>query len=165
MYAASAPGELAGIAFVAANTPDFRVYPGITKLAPMIAPTVAAGIAAMVGYYPGDTLRFLGRQPRALIQDWARLARTGSFDAIGHGADYSDEMRSVDLPVLAVSVEGDRMAPPSAVEALVGHLPNARVTRWHCGADDSDGRVVGHIGWIFHGRRIAEVVGDWLRGL
>lgn len=162
MYAAIAPEKLAGIAFIASNSPYHRVYPGRASLGPLLGTSFAAIVARLFGYYPGDTLNFLGRQPKPLILDWARLARTNSFDSIGRGTLYSELMRQVELPVLAASVEGDWMAPPAAVDALCSHIPNAALTRTHFGSSMTGGRPAGHIAWINHGDKIAEQIALWV---
>ncbi|MGB7236398.1 MAG: alpha/beta fold hydrolase [Rhodococcus sp. (in: high G+C Gram-positive bacteria)] len=162
MYAATAPEKLAGIAFIASNSPYHRVYPGRTALGPLIGTSFAAIVARLFGYYPGDTLNFLGRQPKPLILDWARLARTNSFDSIGRGTTYSELMREVELPVLAASVEGDWMAPPAAVDALCSHIPNAELTRTHFDKSMTGDRPAGHIAWINHGDKIAEHIALWV---
>ncbi|SNT14525.1 alpha/beta hydrolase family protein [Rhodococcoides kyotonense] len=163
MYAAARPVELAGIVLIATNTPYYRVYPGTSALAPLLGTSFAAITASLFGYYPGDTLNFLGRQPKPLILDWARLARTNSFDSIGHGTRYSELMRTVDLPVLAASVDGDWMAPPAALDALCAHIPNAELTRKHFDKSMTGGRALGHIAWINHSEQIAEQIADWVR--
>lgn len=163
MYAATYPTRLAGIVLIATNTPYHRVYPGRTALAPLLGTSFAAVMARMFGYYPGDTLNFLGRQPKPLILDWARLARTNSFDSIGHGTSYSELMRQVGVPVLAASIDGDWMAPPEALDALCAHIPNVGLTRKHFDKSMTDGKAAGHIAWINHGEKIAEEIADWTR--
>lgn len=161
MYAATAPDALDGIALVGAGLPHYRVYPGLSALGPLIAPSACAAIAHLVGYYPGDTLNFLGRQPRPLIKDWARLSRTGEFDAIGRGTNYRTLMQEIHLPILAVTVEGDTMTPPQSLDALLEYVPHADVTRWHCDAAQTNGAAAGHISWIRHGGAIAEQLSHW----
>ncbi len=162
MYAANAPQKLAGIAFVAANSPYFRVYPGLTALGPLVGTTMASAIAKVVGYFPGDRLRFLGRQPKHLINDWARLARTGDFNSLSAGTAYSELMRQLDLPVIGITIAGDWMAPPPALDALLAHIPAANVTRWHCDEAATGGRPAGHTSWIYRGAEVAERVVDWI---
>jgi predicted alpha/beta hydrolase len=66
------------------------------------------------------------------MRDWAHLARTGRFVA------GEERLPDVDLPVLAISVEGDGLGPQRAVDALVAKLPNARATRDHLDVDGID---------------------------
>jgi predicted alpha/beta hydrolase len=67
-----------------------------------------------------------------VIRDWAHLARTGRFVA------GEDALAGVRLPVLAISVERDRLGPARAVDALVAKLPSATVERDHLDLDGID---------------------------
>lgn len=121
MYAALHPGDLAGIVLVASSTPHWRTWsPWILPLSRLFT-----GLGAALGHFPGRRLRFAGREARGLIRDWAHLARTGRFVA-GEG-----RLAQVRLPLLAVSVEGDRLGPVRAVDALVAKVPGATVEREH----------------------------------
>lgn len=162
MYAASAPEKLAGAVFIGVSTPWIRAYPGLLKLVPALGTNLAALLASIVGYFPGDRLRFLGRQSKPLMHDWARLARTGNFDKIGRGVGYTELIERFDSDVLVVDVEGDWMAPPAAVDDFCRRLGKARIDRWHAGPEATGGRVVGHINWIDDGAVIAERIADWV---
>ncbi len=159
MYAARWPQELAGLALVAAGTPHFRAYRGLGGLTPLLGTSAIAGIARVRGYWPGDRLGFAGRQSRVLVADWARLARTGRYRPNGADVDYERLMVRLELPVLAISVGGDRLAPPTAVDALLSLMPSARVTRRHHDASR------GHIGWTAHSEPIADLIASWATGL
>lgn len=161
MYAAAAGEKLAGSVFIGVTTPWIRVYPGWLKLVPALGTHAAAGLASLIGYYPGDRLRFLGRQSKPLMHDWARFARTGNFDAVG-GVGHTERIRRLDTDLLVIDVEGDWMAPPAAVDDFCTRMPNARITRWWAGADATGGRVVGHIDWINDGAVIARRIADWV---
>jgi len=128
MYAALHPGELAGIALAASSTPHWRTW------SPWILPLSAAFAAtgALLGHFPGQRVKFAGRESSRVIRDWAHLARTGRFVAGEEG------LADVDLPLLVVSVEGDWLGPARAVDALVAKLPAARVEREHLDLDGVD---------------------------
>ena len=128
MYASLHPGELAGIVLVASSTPHWRTW------APWILPVSRGFVAVstLLGHFPGQRFRFAGRESRGLIRDWAHLARTGRFVA------GEERLAGVELPVLAISVEGDWLGPAKAVDAMVAKLPNARVERDHLDVDGVD---------------------------
>ncbi|WP_051865015.1 alpha/beta fold hydrolase [Streptomyces griseus] len=157
MYAARNPAALDGVLLVAAGTPHFRTYPGLTGLIPLLGTGIVAGVAALRGYWPGDVLRFAGRQSRVLVADWASMARTGHYRPAGADVDYEDLIAALRLPVLAVSVGGDVLAPPGAVDALCGLLRGADVSRWHL-----DERL-SHMAWARRSEPIAAEIGRWIR--
>jgi predicted alpha/beta hydrolase len=146
MYAALHPGQVAGIALVAASTPHWRTW------APWILPASQGFVVAsrLLGHFPGQRVRFAGRESRGLIRDWAHLARTGRFVA------GERRLAEVDHPVLAVSVEGDWLGPARAVDALVAKVPNARVTREHLDVDGID-----HFKWARRPEVVVPLLVEW----
>jgi predicted alpha/beta hydrolase len=149
MYAALHPGELAGIALVASSTPHWRTW------APWILPLsqVFAAVGAVLGHFPGQHVRFAGRESRGLIRDWARLARTGRFPAGEEG------LASVRHPVLAISVERDWLGPARSVDALVEKVPAADVERDHLDVDGID-----HFKWARRPEVVVPRIVAWAAG-
>jgi predicted alpha/beta hydrolase len=163
LYAAREPKGVDGLIFVAAGSVDFRGFPGAAGLRVLLSTQLAAVIARLWGYFPGHRLGFAGRQPAPLIRDWARIARTGRFRPSGADMVYEEEFASIRLPVLAVSVAGDTLAPPTAVDRLCAVLPSAVVERWHF-EPDGGGRV-DHVRWARKGAPIAARIRAWADGL
>lgn len=143
------PGSFDGLVLAAAGTPHWRTYPGWTRLIPILAPNVLAGVARVRGVlHPGR--HGLGRQSATLVADWARMARTGSWAAGGHA------LPSREFPLLAVSFDGDSLAPPGAVDALYRLFPAATVTRRHLR------QPPGHAAWLREPQPLADIVLTWL---
>lgn len=154
---AAAEGEpFAGLALVASGTPFHA------RFAPRVALWIRFGVAAipriasLVGYYPGKLLGFGGTEARALMSEWAALARDGRFVLDGRERDLS----GVTLPLLAVSLDHDWMAPPSSVDHLVEQMPRAVLERVHVSDDSLD-----HFRWARHPAPIVEIVDRWIRAL
>ncbi|WP_340376116.1 alpha/beta fold hydrolase [Streptomyces sp. SS7] len=156
MYAARQPAALDGMLLVAAGTPHFRTFPGLTGLIPLLGTNTVAGVARLRGYWPGDVLGFAGRQSRVLVGDWARMARTGRYHPTGADVDYEQLIADLRLPVLAVSVGNDLLAPPGAVDALCGLLRSAEVSRWH------HSERLSHTAWANRPEPIAREIGRWI---
>jgi len=156
-YASRHPDGVDGVVLVAASTPHYRAYPPRLAARTLLATQLVGAGAALIGYWPGDRLKFGGRQSKVLLADWARLSRTGRFRFTGRHADYDSAIAELELPVLAISVEGDTYAPVSAVDALVGKLASADVTRWHHQPDQR----LDHFRWVKASELIARRVSDW----
>ncbi|SFC17832.1 Predicted alpha/beta hydrolase [Nocardioides terrae] len=146
MYAALHPGRVAGIVLVASSTPHWRTW------SPWILPLGVGfvGVSRLLGHFPGQRVKFAGREARGTMRDWAHLARTGRFVA------GEDRLAGVDLPVLAISVEGDRLGPPRAVDALTAKVPNAHVTRDHLDVDGID-----HFKWARRPEAVVPRIVAW----
>ncbi|WP_051782171.1 MULTISPECIES: alpha/beta fold hydrolase [unclassified Streptomyces] len=159
LYSAREPKGVDGMVFVAAGSVDHRGFPGAGALRVLASTQLAASIARLWGYFPGHRLGFGGRQPARLIRDWARIARTGRFEPARADFDYTDALASVRLPVLAVSVAGDTLAPPTAVDRLCAALPSCTVQRWHYRPES--GIRVDHVRWARHGGPVAARIRAW----
>ena len=141
------PGCFDGLVLTAAGTPHWRAYPGWTRAIPLVSTHVLLASARLRGVL--DSKR-LGRQPATLVADWARMARTGSWARGGHRTEPRR------FPLLAVSFEGDSLAPRGAVDALCRLFPGADVTRRHL----SEPR--GHAGWLREPDALVAALRAWL---
>jgi len=153
--------RLAGAVLVASGSAWYRAFglpTGLRRL--LLGHSYAAG-AALLGYWPGERLGFGGRESARLMRDWARQLRTGRFSSRGACADYERALRSVELPVLAVDVEGDDLAPPRAVDHLCGKMPAARVRRWSYTRAAAGDRPLDHFRWIRHNGGLVEEIAAW----
>ncbi|MER8186006.1 alpha/beta fold hydrolase [Kitasatospora sp. NPDC094015] len=148
------------IALVAAGSVYHRAYgrraPGL-----FVASRLMALTAAALGHWPGHRLGFGGRQPAGVIIDWAHQARTGRYRLAG--AEVEDALRALRVPVLAVDVEGDRLAPPGAVDHLCAMVPNAAVHRRGYSAADAAGGPLDHFRWARHAAPLARDLVAWTR--
>ncbi|MFC4128317.1 alpha/beta fold hydrolase [Nocardia rhizosphaerae] len=142
------PGTFDGLVLVAAGTPHWRAFTGRARLAPLLLPTAFVGMAAAQGCFDGRRFGF-GRQSAQLIGEWARMARTGSWspDPI--------ELPHREFPLIALSFRGDRLAPASAVDALVARFPSATTTRTHLD------EPAGHAGWLKQPDSAIEALSAW----
>ncbi|MFI1293610.1 alpha/beta fold hydrolase [Streptomyces sp. NPDC020792] len=162
LHTALGPKGVDGLVLVAAGSVDHRGFSGAARLRVLAGTQFVALVASLWGYWPGHRLGFGGRQPARLMRDWARICRTGRFMPAGADVDYEAAFSAVTLPVLAISVTGDDLAPRGAVDRLCAKLPSAAVQRWHYHPED--GKRVGHVRWARSGAAVAERIADWIRG-
>jgi predicted alpha/beta hydrolase len=159
---AAPEGEtLAGIALVASGTPHHERFGARESRWIRFGAAVIPLIARLVGYYPGKLVGFGGSEARTLMTEWAAVARTGHFVVDGRNRD--DDLEAVALPVLAVSLDHDWMAPPSAVDHLVEKMAHAAVERVHL--SDAPRETLDHFRWARHPAPIVEIVDRWIRAL
>ncbi|MEU6083309.1 alpha/beta fold hydrolase [Streptomyces sp. NPDC047108] len=159
LHLARHPESVDGMVLVASGSVHYRCYSGLARLKVLLGPMLIALISAVLGYWPGDRLGFGGRQSARLVRDWARTARTGRWRPAGAGVDYESLLPGVRIPVLAISVEGDDLAPPSAVDGLCRKLPSARVERWHTALPARGGSP--HFRWVRDAEGIALRIREW----
>ena len=159
MYAARIRGRLGGLILVASGSPYHRGF-GTTRGVPLYFGAAAMAITSNIaGFWPGDRIGVggFGRQSRVLIDDWSRFARTGSIEPAGADIDYEERMGRLTLPVLAVTIEGDDLAPKGSMENLTAKLANAHITTEHID------EPLGHNGWIRTPTAVADLVERWMQ--
>ncbi|MBY4037563.1 alpha/beta fold hydrolase [Rhodococcus fascians] len=158
MYAARIRGRLGGLILVASGSPYHRGF-GTTRGVPLYFGAAAMAITSNIaGFWPGDRIGVggFGRQSRVLMDDWSRFARTGSIEPAGADIDYEERMGRLTLPVLAVTIEGDDLAPKGSMENLTAKLANADITTEHID------EPLGHNGWIRNPTAVADLVERWM---
>lgn len=136
--------QVDGLVLVAVGTPYWRLYPGRRGHLVLAGSQLIHGTARLLGWWPG--WGFGGRQARGVIRDWAHTVRTGRFPHLD-GVDAEAALREVRLPVLAVSVEGDRLTPAATLDHLCARLTAAPVTR-HDYTTAEAGAPMNHFTWV-----------------
>lgn len=149
-----------GVALVASGSVWFRAYGPVRGPLLLVGQLLAAATTTLLGRWPGIRLGFGGNQSKGVMRDWARQGRTGRYSSPGSAHDYEAALRTLDLPVLAVSVEGDTWAPAPALDHLVGKAPAARVTRQRYSTQEAGGRL-DHFAWTRAGGALAQKVAAW----
>lgn len=159
-YSAIAENAIDGLILVASGSVDFRGFRGRDRIKVLMATHFIAAVATLWGYWPGHMLKFAGKQPARLMRDWARIARTGRFNPEGSDIDYEGMLARVRIPILAISLAGDTLAPPEAVDRLCAKLPSSAVERWH--HQPAHGRRLDHVRWARHGEEIVSYMRSWM---
>lgn len=116
-------------------------------------------IVRIFGYWPGGWLGFGGRQCSGVMRDWARFGRTGKFLLEGATVDHEAGLRELDLPILALTVAGDRYVSPGATNNLISKFEHCVVEHKHWRAPMREHR--GHFRWAKAPSGPAEIIEEW----
>jgi predicted alpha/beta hydrolase len=160
LYAALHPQEVAGLVVVASGSPYWRQfrYGRFIRLGYVAAPWLARA----VGYLPGRRLGFGGNEARRLIDDWARSGRTGQYTAQGMDEDLEQRLCELELPLLALRLQDDWLAPQASLAWLLGKMPRSCSVQQVMTAADLNGVHADHFRWMKTPWPIAERIADWL---
>ncbi len=124
----------------------------------------AVAVTRLWGYFPGHRLGFGDRQPKTMIGDWDREARSGRFLFANTDTDYEEALRHVSAPVLQLSLEGDALVSARAVDMLAARVAPTTPDRLHLGTGANGGAPWDHVRWP---RQNADAVLDamqaWVR--
>ncbi len=157
-----------GLVLIAAGTAHHRAWPPGTRLKARLIVRLIRLAAGLLPWYPGDMLGFGGDQPRRLMRDWGYNATTGRYRLEGSSVDEAQlakAVSSLQLPVLAVGVHGDLVAPEGAQIELIAPLQSACVQRVVLEGADYGGRWRRHFGWARNPEAAADVISHWVKRL
>lgn len=120
-----APGSADAIWLVASGTPYWRAFPWRTRWWLPGAYHLLDTIAVACGRLPGRRLGFGGEESRGVIRDWTRVGLSGHYAAKDFEVDLDTALRRVALPIHAVRMAHDWLAPAPALDALLAKMPEA----------------------------------------
>jgi predicted alpha/beta hydrolase len=160
LYAALHPTRYAGMVLVASGAPYWRCYRQhvLIALGCMLAPVVAG----VVGYLPGRRIGFAGNEARRLTSDWARTARTGRYSKDDVAPDMDGRLASLQLPVLALRMRDDWLAPAGSLAWLLGKMPLSPQTVTMLAPENMAGQAADHFSWMQAPTPIAERIAAWM---
>lgn len=154
------PRSLDGLILVACGTPYWRRFPAAIGLRVLALAGLAPLAGRLLGCFPGHLIGFGGREAAQLMREWGRLARRGGFEIAG--MDAGRALADARVRTLVVSIDGDRMAPTSAVDHLVGKLPQVPLQRVHITRTAGDPRRLDHFRWARSPQAVLDVVVPWI---
>ncbi len=163
LFAGGHPGDLDALVLVAACSVHYEGWPLLQRIGVLTGSQAARAVAAVWGHFPGRTFRFAGLESRTVMRDWAVNALTGRYDLAGTDLDYEALLGRAELPVLAVTFEGDALGPRQASENLLAKLSRAGLSRLHVDRA-TQGQDSGHFGWLKNPEFVTDPAVAWLEG-
>lgn len=159
LYASLHPAEFAGLLLVASGAPYWRRFRHGWLIG--AAYVLAPWLAGLLGYLPGRRIGFGGNEARGVIADWSRTGRTGRYAAAGMTRDFEQQLASLQLPLLALRLRDDWLAPQASLDWLLGKLgPSERSVEVITPQDLSG--TADHFGWMKTPAPIAARIARWL---
>jgi predicted alpha/beta hydrolase len=162
LYAAAQPGGLAGIALIASCTVHYSGWRFPLNLAILLRTQTARPLVSLFGYFPGKRVGFAGAEGKQQMLDWAKNGLHNRYEVANSPHDFESLLTSVEIPILAMTLQGDHYAPPAATQNLLDKMPAAPVTRRHFTAADMDESRLHHLRWARDGRPIAATIRSWV---
>ena len=105
--------------------------------------------------------------PAGVAREWARWGRQPGYVTDADGGALRPGYARIAFPIRSYSFSDDMLAPPRAVEALLGFYYGARIERRALTPRDLGVRAIGH--WGFFRERFRDPLwieaASWLRGV
>lgn len=100
------------------------------------------------------------------MQEWGHTGKTGNFKVIGDELDYEKAMTAVTLPVFAIDIEDDLMAPKAAIKNLYQKFKSTSALTTLTLTKAATDSKLSHINWPRKATDVmAKAVKDWMDGL
>jgi predicted alpha/beta hydrolase len=163
--ASASAHRLAGIVLIAAGTAHWRRWPQGHRLRAAVMVHAISALAGLLPFYPGHKLGFGGRQSRRFMRDWSFNALTGRYRLEGSARvplAVQAGLRGMRLPVLALSIEGDAVAPTGALLELLSHVPAAQLQRFVLAGVTGHSPWKRHFSWARHAIGVESCISRWL---
>lgn len=152
--------EARGLVLVATGVPDARVYPpaqrlliaGFSRLIPLLT-----GVA---GHFPGDRLRWAGREAAQLMREWAGTVRLGHYDQVGLGEDLEQRLGRVVVPRIGLRMTDDWLVPRASLDRLIAKLGPGAEHREEFDAARL-GATADHFRWMRRPEVLADAIAGW----
>lgn len=160
LFTAAHPEPVAGITVVGTGTVYWKAFGPRRWFEALWKIQWIGLVAAVRGWWPGGVL-IPGPMAGRVMTDWARHSRTSRYRPHGSTLDYDRLLRELAVPVLAISLDEDVLAPKSNVDFLSGRLPAADLTRWHVTAESGIAHR-DHFEWIKDSAVLGPAIATWI---
>jgi predicted alpha/beta hydrolase len=162
LYTAKYPELVSGLILSATCSVYYKGWDGFGAYRILAGTQFANLVAKMLGYYPGKKVGFGGTEAKTLIKDWSSQSRTGKYILQGDSFNYEEGLSKITLPVLAISYEGDKMAPIGAVDHLLSKMTNASKEHIHLKKSDPRNDGFNHFNWAKKTANVVDIVLKWM---
>ncbi|WCT12543.1 alpha/beta fold hydrolase [Mucilaginibacter jinjuensis] len=156
LYCTLLDERVSGLILCTSGSVYYWSWPGWQKLSVLSKSQFARLYAWIVGYFPGAKFGFGGDTFQKLIDDWGRQALTGKYKLAGSSFNWDQRLRKVTLPVLAIHLDSDFLAPPGAVRHLCNKLTSAK--QKICYIENS---ALDHFNWLRRPDVFIEAIESW----
>lgn len=153
-----------GLILTAANSVYYKTWSGKQRYFNRIGYTIFPLLSSLFGYFPGHKVGFGGKAAKTQVIDWAHVGRTGQYKISRDDLDYEKALKQVNIPVLAIYIEGDWLSPKAAMAHLYGKFnPSTLITNYTL-TKAKTGIKLNHFNWVKHGNGIADTISKWVNG-
>ncbi len=156
------PAHYVALLLVATGVPDHRLFPWRQRVAVQLFVSMVPLITRVFGIFPGEHLKWAGREAATLMREWAETARRGDYRRVALDRDAEEALGDWRGPVLGLQFTEDWFAPTASLDGLVAKLGQGPRQR-----DTFDRERLGdtpdHFRWMKSPDAVAMTVSGWSR--
>ena len=163
LYLSANPQAAAGVVTMASCNVHYLGWKAPARYRVLATALLLRAIGVVLGYVPAGRLGFAGNEARTLIIDWFNNCVTGNYEVANDPFDYESALRVIRMPVLALSLEGDGLAPRRSVDNLFLKMQAARVSRRHLSLSELGLARASHFSWSKRPAPVVDLILEWVR--
>ncbi len=155
------PDRVDGLVLSACASPWISAYPINLRIKLRILSGVVRYCAPILGYYPGSSVGFGGREARTLMHDWRHMVHHNRYFAAGLDSDIDAAVNAYAGPVLSVRYAADSFAPEAATNAVTNKFSSAQLSHMLI-TSDAYTRPADHYQWAREPDVISQAIASWV---
>lgn len=158
LYCGLGDGRVIGLVLCTCCSVYYKSWKGRQRLKVLTGSQAARICAWLLGYFPGKKFNFGGLTGQRLINDWGHQALTGTYKIAGSQIKWEKALAGITLPVLALHLHEDFLAPPEAVAHLCQKLSSAPLKTVEINQPQ-----LNHFTWTKHSELFIAEINTWYR--
>ena len=159
------PNSFAGLAMIGSPNVYYKGWSGFHYYRRKIGLNLLPLIGQIVAVLPKFKIGGYYTTPKQM-QEWGYTGQTGNYKAIGDNFDYEKAFSKVTIPVLAIDIEGDLMAPKRAITNLYQKFKNTTSLTTLTITKAATSAKLSHINWPRTAKEeMVKVVYNWIEKL
>lgn len=163
LYLSEHPEAAEGLILIATCNVHYKGWSPFMRWRVLGTALSLRSLGALMGYVPARRLGFAGNEARTVIIDWSNNCKNGRYVVKHSRHDYDLSLQQMAKPILSISFEADRLAPPRAVANLLSKLPRCSVTA-KCFSSNHPGlENAGHFDWAKRPETVTETISSWVQ--
>lgn len=147
-------GDVESLWLVASGAPYWRCFPPRQRFWLPLAYRLLPWLANAFGALPGRRIGFGGSEARGVMHDWALTGLSGRYALPAQGIDVEAAMTGIRLPVHAVVMRQDWLAPDTSLRYLLSKL-GVQDPHVHVLDSATLGTTADHFQWMRRPRAVA----------
>ena len=147
---------------IAGGSVGYHSWTGAAKFKTFFATQFFGLVSRTLGWFPGKKIGFGGNQPKNIMIDWSRNARTGVYKLINQKIDYEITSKDVRSLFLGIVIENDFFAPYSSTKSLLDKFAASDTEIFTVKANSFKEVSPDHFSWLKEPLPVINTFVSWL---
>lgn len=156
------PNNFAGLATIGAPNVHFKGWSGVHYYRRKMLIHFLPIFGKIISVLPKVKIGGYYTTPKQ-VREWGYTGKTGKYKVIGDNFDYEKAITVVTIPVLAIDIEGDLMAPQKSIINLYQKFKNTTALTTYTLTKEATSPKLSHINWPHRATNImVQLMQDWM---